>query len=63
MDRAGRYGRSHCLFFSHSFLMWIQILFFVSGGGLVNQLIHSDGLNIKISNIHAERAIKSLCSL
>ena len=35
----------------------------MSGEGLDNQFIHSDGLNIHISNIYAERAIESLWSL
>ena len=39
MDRAIVY------FFSFFFIL-IQVLFFVSGEGLDNQFIHSDGLNI-----------------
>ena len=51
-------------FFSHFLLfIFIQILFFVNEEGLDYQSIHSDGLNIKISNIYAKRATESLWSL
>ena len=42
-------------FFSIYFNL-IQILFFMSGEGLDNHFIHSDGLNIQISNIYAEKS-------
>ena len=48
-------------FFSIYFNL-IQILFFMSGEGLDNHFIHSDGLNIQVS-FYVERAIESLWSL
>ena len=49
---ASRYRQSRPIWteplfiFSHFFFILIQFLFFVSGEGLDNQFIHSDGLNI-----------------
>ena len=51
------------VYFFSFFCILIQILFFMIGEGLDNHFIHSDGLNIQISNIYAERAIESLWSL